>query len=155
MRQLIASAALLALTIIAPFSAEAQQSGKIHRIGFLSPNTPAIVSDSVEALRTGLRDLGYFDGHNLTIEYRYAEGQLKRLPQLAAELVRLNVHLIIAPSSPAVIAARDATKQIPIVFSMTGDPIATGIVTNLSQPGGNITGITQGSADLYAKGWKF
>jgi putative ABC transport system substrate-binding protein len=147
----VARLAFFALAITASVSAQAQQSGKIYRVGFLSPNTPAIVSDSVDALRAGLRDLGYVDGQNLVIEYRYAEGQLSRLPQLAAELVLLNLNVIIAPSSISVMAARNATTQIPIVFSMTGDPIAAGIVSNLSRPGGNITGITQGSADLYGK----
>jgi putative ABC transport system substrate-binding protein len=151
MRHLLATLAVFALAIIASVSAEAQQSEKIYRIGFLNPNTHAIVSDTTEALRTGLRDLGYVEGQNITIEYRYAEGQLNRLPQLAVELVRLNVNVIVASSSPAVIAARNETKQIPIVFSMTGDPIATGIVSNLSRPGGNITGVTQGSSDLYGK----
>jgi putative ABC transport system substrate-binding protein len=132
-------------------SADAQQGGKLHRIGVLSPNSPANFFDDADALRQELRDLGYVEGQNLAIEYRYADGKIDRLPELAAELVRLKVNVIVASSSPAVFASRNATKEIPIVFSTTGDPVATGLVASLARPGGNVTGVTMGSSDLYGK----
>jgi ABC-type uncharacterized transport system substrate-binding protein len=131
--------------------ADAQQPGKFHRIGVLVPNTAALFSTNADALRQGLRELGYVEGQNLGIEYRYAEGSLNWLPVLAAELVRLKVNVIVASSSAAVSAARDATKEIPIIFSTTGDPVARGLVASLARPGGNITGVTLANSELYGK----
>jgi putative tryptophan/tyrosine transport system substrate-binding protein len=132
-------------------SADAQQAGKVHRIGVLSAVDVASFSDNADALRQALRDLGYVEGQNLTIEYRYAEGKIDRLPELAAKLVRRKVDVIVVSSSPAVSASRDTAKEIPIVFSVTGDPVATGLVASLARPAGNVTGITMGSSDLYGK----
>src|SRR4030095_7145267 len=136
--------------------ADAQQPGKFHlramdgnvseRIGVLVPNTAALFANNADALRQGLRELGYVEGQNLGIEYRYAEGDLNCLPILAAELVRLKVNVI---ASAAVSAARDATKEIPIIFSTTGDPVARGLVASLTRPGGNITGVTLANIELY------
>src|SRR5262245_38791400 len=104
--------------------AHAQVTGKMHRVGVLAANSAANFSTSGDALRQGLRDLGYVEGRNLVLEYRFAEGKIDRLPQLAVELTRLKVNVIIAASSPAAVALRNATKEIPIVFSITGDAIA-------------------------------
>jgi putative tryptophan/tyrosine transport system substrate-binding protein len=141
--------------------ADAQQPGKFHlramdgnvseRIGVLVPNTAALFANNADALRQGLRELGYVEGQNLGIEYRYAEGNLNWLPVLATELVRLKVNVIVASSSAAVSAARDATKEIPIIFSTTGDPVARGLVASLARPGGNITGVTLANSELYGK----
>lgn len=111
----------------------AQRSGKVHRIGVLSAVGAASFSDNADALRQGLRDLGYVEGKNLTIEYRYADGKIDRLTELATDPVRLKADVIVASSSPAVSASRDATKDIPIVFSVTGDPVATGLVASLAR----------------------
>jgi putative ABC transport system substrate-binding protein len=132
-------------------AAHAQQTAKIHRIGVLNPNTAEIHGARMNDLRQGLRDLGYIEGRNLIIEYRYAEGKVERLTGLASELVRLKVSVIIASSTPAAMAARDATKEVPIVFSSTGDPLASGLVTNLARPEGNVTGVTMGTAELAGK----
>jgi putative ABC transport system substrate-binding protein len=123
----------------------------MHRIGVLAANSAANFSTNSNALRQGLRDLGYVEGQNLILEYRFAEGKIDRLPQLAAELIRLNVNVIVASSSPAALALRDATKEIPIVFSTTGDAVASGVVTSLARPGGNLTGVTTGASELYGK----
>src|SRR5215467_3856790 len=106
--------------------AHAQLAGKMHRIGVLAANSAANFSTNSDALRQGLRDLGYVEGQNLILEYRFAEGKIDRLPQLAAELIQLKVNVIVASSSPAAVALRNATKEIPIVFSITGDAIASG-----------------------------
>jgi len=130
---------------------DAQQQGKFHRIGILAPDAAAVFSSDADALRQGLRDLGYVEGQNLGIEYRYAEGNLNWLPVLADALVRLKVNVIVASSSAAVYAARNATKEIPIIFSTTGDPVAKGLVASLARPGGNVTGVTVASNELYGK----
>src|SRR3989338_6397861 len=124
-------AMLLALS----FPADAQQVGKIARIGFLG-NSPTSSPKSTEAFRQRLRDLGWVEGKNIFIEYRWAQGHLDRLPDLAADLVRLKVDVILAPSSIYVDAARRATSTIPIVFAVHADPIASGHVATLSPPGG-------------------
>jgi putative tryptophan/tyrosine transport system substrate-binding protein len=130
---------------------EAQPAKEVQRIGVLSPNDAANFSKPSDALRQGLRELGYIEGQNLAFEYRYAEGKLARLPELATELIRLKVNVIIASSSPAAVALRDATKEIPIVFSTTGDAVANGLVASLARPGGNLTGVTMGASELYGK----
>src|SRR6266545_557307 len=122
--------------------AEAQQP-KVPRIGFLSfvgrSNSPA---PNLEAFRQGLRELGYVEGKNIDIEYRYAEGKPDRLPALAAELVRLKVDIIVAQSSETVLAAKDATSTIPIVMTNSADPVGSGLVASLARPGGNVTGMS-------------
>ena len=130
-----------------PLAARAQQPGKVYRLGVLADVTPAL-----GGLFYGLRDLGYVEGQNLIIEYRWAEGNVERLPELAAELVRLKVDIIVAPAGSAALAARNATRTIPIVTIFAGDPVELGLVTSLGRPGGNVTGTTfTPSPQLFAK----
>jgi putative ABC transport system substrate-binding protein len=132
-----------------PLSAHAQQAAKIPRIGYLGLG-PAAGDSRVEALRAGLRDLGYVEGKNITIEFRGSE-KVEQLSQLAAELVDMNVNIIFAPSSTQVDAARQATKTIPIVFATHADPVGLGHVASLRRPGGNITGLSELLTELAAK----
>jgi putative tryptophan/tyrosine transport system substrate-binding protein len=133
-----------------PHAARAQQATKVARIGFLGLAPAALYAPRVEALRAGLRDLGYVEGKNIVIEFRWAEG-VNQLPQQAAELVRMNVDVIFASSSVLVEPARHATKTIPIVFATHADPIGTGHVASLAKPGGNITGLSDLLTELCAK----
>lgn len=126
----------------------AQQRAKIYRIGNLTPGPAAPRLHFYETFRRGLGELGYVEGQNYVIELRSAEGKLELLPELAAELVRLNVDVIIAATEPAVEAAKKATKRIPIVMVSTADPISSGFVASLARPGGNITGLTKLSTEL-------
>jgi putative ABC transport system substrate-binding protein len=141
--------ALLALGA-APFAAEAQQAAKVARIGYLSTNLAAS-PNRPEAFRQGLRDLGYVEGRNLVIEYRYAEGKVEQLPALAAELVALKVDVIVASGTLAALAAKQATSTLPIVFSPAGDPVGSGLVTSLARPGGNVTGLSAFAPELVGK----
>jgi putative ABC transport system substrate-binding protein len=122
---------LLAVAVVA----DAQQSEKIFRIGFLDSSTPSGIAVLVEALRQDLRKLGWTKGKNVIIEFRFAEQKPDRLPQLAAELVRLNVDVIVAPAGPSVLAAKEATKTIPIVMTNPADPVGEGMVASLTRPG--------------------
>ena len=140
------SAALLA----SPLAAEAQQAAKVARIGYLSPNLAAN-PHLPESFRQGLRDLGYVEGRNVVIEYRDAEGKLERLPALAAELVALKVDVIVAAGPPAALAAKQATRTLPIVFASSGDPVTSGLVTSLARPGGNVTGLSALTQELVGK----
>jgi putative tryptophan/tyrosine transport system substrate-binding protein len=133
--------------LIAPLAAGAQQPGKVARIGRLEQGS----SGTDEAFRQGLRELGYVDGQNVVIEYRYADGRAERLPDLAAELVSLRVDVIVSGGTLAPLAAKQATSTIPIVLAAAGDPVGTGLVTNLAKPGGNVTGLSNLSRDLTAK----
>ena len=130
--------------------AEAQQPGKVPRMGYLTTGTGR-ASPNAEALRQGLRDLGYVEGQNIAIEYRWAEGNVDRLPGLAAELVRRKVDIIFAVGSTAVRAAKKATSAIPILFVGSTDPVADGLVDSLARPGGNVTGFSTGAPGLYGK----
>jgi putative tryptophan/tyrosine transport system substrate-binding protein len=145
----------VALALVAvPLTAEAQSAGKMWLIGYLSQGSrpsPSSPNPVLEAFRQGLRDLGYVEGQNLVIEYRYAEGKAERLPDLAAELVRLKVDVIVAGGTPAPLAAKHATSTIPIVMAAAGDPLGTGLVTNLGKPEGNITGLSNQSIDVTSK----
>jgi putative ABC transport system substrate-binding protein len=144
--------ALGAGALATPLRSFAQQPPtRMHRIGFLGPSSAAGVASRLDALRAGLRELGYVEGKNLVIEFRWAEGKYDRLPELAAELVRLNVELIVTSSTPGVLAAKQATTAIPIVMAAQGDAVATGLVTSLARPGGNITGSNFFSPQLHAK----
>ena len=134
-----------------PLVAEAQQAAKVPRIGYLSPLSPSSDSIRIEAFRQGLRDLGYVEGQNIAIEYRYAEGKFDRLPDLAAELVRLKVDVIVASSTPGTLAAKNATSTIPIVMTASADPVPTGLISSLARPGGNITGLSLLSGELCGK----
>jgi putative tryptophan/tyrosine transport system substrate-binding protein len=134
-----------------PITARAQQQpAKVARIGHLDLGPPSARASRVEALRAGLRDLGWIEGKNIVIEFRWADG-VQQLNELAAELVRMNVDVIFAPSSTMVEPARQATKTIPIVFANHADPIGTGHVASLARPGGNITGLSELATDLDAK----
>lgn len=142
----------LLLTVFLPTSLRgAQQAGKTARIGLLVAGSPSSFSTNFKAFRQGLRELGYIDKKNITIEYRYAEGKLDLLSELAAELVHLNVDIIVTQSTLDAYAARKATDTIPIVMIASGDAVGTGLVASLARPGGNITGLTALSRELSGK----
>jgi putative tryptophan/tyrosine transport system substrate-binding protein len=151
--RLIRLAILLALSLtLAPFAVEAQSGGgKSPRVGFLSTFSPSDVPRWREGLSKGLRDLGYTEGDDIVIEYRHAEGRPERLPDLAAELVRLKVDVIVAETTPASLAAKKATMTIPIVMTIVGNPVEAGLIASLGRPGGNITGLSLQLADVTAK----
>ena len=144
---------LYAMLVALCVGAEAQQSKKVHRIGYLTALDPATESTRAEAIRLALRELGYVEGQNVAFEYRYAERKAGRLPELAAELVRLKVDIIVASGSDTVVrAAKNATKTIPIVMSGQGiDPVEVGLVESLAHPGGNVTGLTNLTGELGGK----
>jgi len=135
-------AAVGAGLLAAPLVAGAQQAGRVHRIGYLTGGLSTDRPHLIEAFRQGLRELGWVEGQNIVIEYRYAEGRFDRLPDLAAELVRLKVDIIVAVATPASAAAKNATGTIPIVGISLGDPVGTGLIASLARPGGNITGVS-------------
>jgi len=145
---------LVAIFLIgAVASAEAQQSKKVPRIGYLAPGDAASDSARAEGIRLALRELGYMEGQNIATEYRYAEGKSDRQPGLAAELVRLKVDIILVTGGGRVIrAAKNATKTIPIVMTGSGvDPVEADFVESLARPGGNVTGVTNLSTELGGK----
>jgi putative ABC transport system substrate-binding protein len=142
---------LLSLTQGSVRFAEAQQSEKVPRIGYLSSTSPSAGSSRIEAFRQGLRELGYVAGKNLVIEWRFAEGKLDRIPALAAELVRLKVDIIVSASPPVTGAVKDATVMIPIVMAHDADPVGNGFVASLSRPGENITGLASFAPELSGK----
>ena len=135
---ILVAAAVLTFSVIT----EAQQTGKIFRIGFLDPSTASGSAVLVEAFRQELSKLGWIEGKNFTIEYRFAEQKHRRPAELAADLVRLKVDLIVGTGTPAALAAKNATKTIPIVMVSVGDPVAAGLVASLARPGGNVTGLS-------------
>jgi putative ABC transport system substrate-binding protein len=137
------------LLLTAPF-AQAQQPARIPRIGILNPTSSSFFLPRVEAFRQRLRELGYVEGKNILIEYRYAEGKFERLTDLAAELVQLKVDVIVT-AGPGVLAAKKASTTIPIVFGAASDPVGAGIVSSLARPGGNITGLSNIAQDLDGK----
>src|SRR5262245_38924855 len=139
----------LAGALVAPLAAEGQQTGNVWRIGFLSPL--AGHSPPTEAFLQGLRDLGYVEGQSIVIEYRWGGRTLDRARMQASELVNLKVDVIFAPAPPAIQAAKEATKTIPIVFAVSADPVAEGLVASLGRPGGNITGLTSIGSDVIGK----
>jgi putative ABC transport system substrate-binding protein len=120
----------------------AQQAGKIFRIGFLDPSTASGSAVLVDAFRQEMTKLGWIEGKNLTIEYRFAEQKIERAPELAADLVRLKVDLIVVTGTPVALAAKEATTTIPIVMTNVGDPVALGLIASLARPGGNVTGLS-------------
>ena len=144
MKRKVTFFALCAMLLALCFSAEAQQPKKVPRIGYLSADEPATESARAEAIRLALRELGYIEGQNIAIEYRYAEGKLDRAPELAAELVRLKVDMIVVGGGTRwVQPVMNATKTIPIVMMGAGlDPVEAGLVESLARPGGNVTGLT-------------
>jgi putative ABC transport system substrate-binding protein len=142
------------LTIIlhmaAPFT-QAQQPGKIPRIGYLSASSATSAASRVEAFRQGLRELGYVEGKNIVVEYRFADGDLDRLKQLATELVQLDVDIIVSGGPTATRPAKEATSTIPIVMGFDDDPVGAGFVASLARPGGNITGLSTPAAEISGK----
>jgi len=135
----------------APLAVEAQPPDKVYRIGVLERTSPTVNVANLESFRQGLRALGYVEGKNLVIEYRSAEGRDDRFADLAAELVRLKVDLILTRGTPAALAAKHATPVIPVVITGVGDPVGQGIITSLAHPGGNITGLSATVTEIYPK----
>ena len=142
---------LCAMLFALSASAEAQQPKKVPRIGYLSPVSTSRGSASLEAFRQGLRESGYVEGKNIIIEYRWAEGKVDRLPELATELVNLGVDIIVTVGTPPVLAAKRATSTIPIVAANADNLVELGVVASLARPGGNVTGSTRVDADFSAK----
>jgi putative tryptophan/tyrosine transport system substrate-binding protein len=134
-----------------PLAARAQQAGKLPIIGFLGSGTPSVGSQSVAALVQRFRELGRTEGHDVAIEYRWAEGRSERYTEIAEEFVRLKVDVIVTYAVPAVIAVKQATSVIPIVFAAANDPVGNGLVASLARPGGNVTGLSTQGADIAGK----
>jgi putative tryptophan/tyrosine transport system substrate-binding protein len=134
-----------------PHVARAQQRGKLPTVGFLGQSTRSAASEWAAAFVQRLRELGWIEGRNVTIEYRWGEGREERFAEVAAEFVRLKVDVIIASGTPAVMASRQATSVIPIVFAPAGDPVVSGLVASLARPGGNVTGLATLGIDLAGK----
>jgi|RhiMetdeSRZDD1v2_1073273.scaffolds.fasta_scaffold64768_5 ABC-type uncharacterized transport system substrate-binding protein len=145
----------IGLMLVAPCTAEAQQRAKVNRLGFLSLLSGSDPFPPRGAFLQALRDLGWVEGRNITIEWRFANGIAERLPELAAQLVHLRVDLIFTETTPAALAAKQATTTIPIVFNAVADPLGSGIVSNLARPGGNITGWSFLGAELSRKRFEF
>jgi len=146
--RLALSAFLLALSV----PTDAQQAGKVPRIGFLAPGSSAFPTSAYhDSFRQGLRELGYIEGKNIFIEIRYAEGKQDRLSEVATELVKLKVDVIVTATRPGVRAAKNATSAIPIVFAAVGDPVRARLVSSLARPGGNITGLSIIETELFGK----
>src|SRR5262245_30239688 len=143
---------LLALLFLAAGTfAQGQQATKVPRIGFLSASSLSVISARVEAFRQGLRELGYVEGKNIVIEWRWAEGKFDRLPDLAAELVRFKVEVIVTGGSTSTRAAKEVTTTIPIVMAQVNDPVDNGFVASLARPGGNMTGLSTLAPEISGK----
>jgi ABC-type uncharacterized transport system substrate-binding protein len=151
MKRKITVLTLCAMLFALCFPAQAQQTTKIPRIGYLALASLAALSTRIELFRQGLRELGYVEGKNIIIEFRSAEGKLDRLPAVAAELVRLKVDIIVTPGAAGTRAAKEATVTIPIVMTQVGDPVGSGFVASLARPGGNITGLSTLAPELSGK----
>ena len=136
------------------FEVRGQAAEKIARIGYMAAPTSSAELPRIDAFRQGLRALGYVEGHNIAIDYRFADGKFERLPEVAAELVRLKVDVLIAVSTNAALVAKRATSTIPILFIGVSGPIEAGLVESLARPGGNITGLTNIASVLSGKDWK-
>ncbi len=150
-REEVGSVALAVILAMCGAVAQAQQATKVPRIGYLTVESPSAFSTRGEAFRQGLRELGYVEGKNIAIEYRYAEGKLDRLPALAAELVRLKVDVIVTGGLGSTGSANEATSTIPIVMTQDPDPVRNGFVASLARPGGNITGLSNFASELSGK----
>jgi putative ABC transport system substrate-binding protein len=147
MRAIVATLLLVAL----PLCASGQATKPVVRIGFLAPGAPVTARVQLDAFLEGMRELGHVEGRTFVIEYRGADGQLERLPALAAELVKARVDVLVASSTPGSLAAKAATQTIPIVFANSSDPVGSGVVSQLARPGGNITGLSLMASELSAK----
>jgi putative tryptophan/tyrosine transport system substrate-binding protein len=150
-RKLVGILALVVAFGTCGAGASAQQTGKIFRIGFLDNSTASGIAVLLEAFRQELRKLGWIEGKNIAIEYRFSELKAERLPELAADLVRLNVDLIVTTGEPPARAAKSATTTIPIVMANAGDPVGSGFVASLARPGGNVTGLSNLGTELNSK----
>ena len=142
---------LLGATAVWPLAARAQQAAKLPTIGFMGQTTRSAAGEWTAAFVQRLRELGWIDGRNVAIEYRWGEGRDERFAEIAAEFVRLKVDVIVTSGTPQVLAAKQATSVIPIVFATAGDPVGTGLVTSLARPGGNVTGLSNQMIDLAGK----
>jgi len=143
---------ILALGILlGSVATQAQQTGTVYRIGFLGNSTAALEANLLGPFREGLRDHGYVEGQNVLVEYRWAEGRYDRFPVLVGELLALKVAVIVTAGTPATLAVKKATTAVPLVMIAVGDPVGTGVVSSLSHPGGNITGLTSISTEMDAK----
>jgi putative tryptophan/tyrosine transport system substrate-binding protein len=151
MKRKITVLALGAMLFALCSTADAQQPKKVPRIGYLTAASASAMVPRANAFRQGLRELGYVEGKNIVIEYQYADGKLDRLPALAAELVRLNVDIIVSGGPAATRPAREATSTIPIIMAQDGDPVGNGFVASLAQPGGNITGLSTVAPEMSGK----
>jgi putative ABC transport system substrate-binding protein len=140
-----------AVLLAAPRAAGAQQPGKLPTIGYLGANTPSAESQRIAAFVQRLRELGWIEGRTIAIEVRWAEGRNERFAEIAAEFVRLKVDVIVTAGTAAVVAAKQATSVIPIVFAVAGDPVGTGLVASLARPGGNVTGLSLQAPDIAGK----
>ncbi len=150
-KTVVALAGALVLVLALASLSEAQQAKKVPRIGFLAATSPSVEAARIEAFRQGLRELGYVEGKNIVIEWRWAEGKFDRLPDLAAELVRLNVDVIVTGGSTSSGAAKEVTTTIPIVMAQVNDPVGSGFVASLARPGGNMTGLSTLVPELSGK----
>ena len=137
--------------LIAPLVAGAQPAGRVYRIGMLELRSAVLNAANIDAFRQGMRELGYNEGQNLEVVYRSSDGRDDRFPDLANELIRLKVDLILTRGTPATLAAKSATRTIPVVMASVGDPVGTGIVASLGRPGGNVTGLSNFNVEIYAK----
>jgi putative ABC transport system substrate-binding protein len=151
MHKIITRRAFCSILLALPFSARAQQPGKIFRIGLLDLSTASGMAVLLDAFRQELNKLGWIERKNIAFEYRYAEGKFDRLPDLVADLVRLKVDLIVTTSGPSASAAKSATSAIPIVMASSADPVAEGLVASLAWPGGNVTGVSSLTPELNTK----
>jgi ABC-type uncharacterized transport system substrate-binding protein len=154
MRRIGLAVVLTVILILAPL-AEAQSARQVWRIGYLGTSSPALEPDLVNAFRQGLREFGHIEGQDIVIEYRWAEGRYDRFPELAAELVRLKVDVILTAGTPGALAAKQATRTIPIVMAVVADALAYQLVATLAQPGGNVTGLSTLARDLQGKQLEF
>jgi putative ABC transport system substrate-binding protein len=151
MKKKVTFLALCAMFFALSVSAQAQQAGKVPLIGYLDNSTASNIAVRLETFRQELSKLGWIEGKNIAIEYRFAEQKNERLPELAADLVHLKVDLIVVASTPAALAAKRATTTIPIVMAIAGDPVGAGLVASLARPGGNITGLSSLGTELNTK----
>jgi len=145
------STVVAVLLLTPPSVVGAQPAGKVYHIGVLETRSTALNAANIDAFRQGLRELGYKEGQNFEIVYRSSDGRDERFPGLANELVRLNVDLILTRGTPAALAAKSATRTIPVVMAVSGDPVGSGLVASLGHPGGNVTGLSGYNIEIYAK----
>jgi putative tryptophan/tyrosine transport system substrate-binding protein len=146
---------LILSLLTAPLTSQAQQAAHVPRLGLLMPGSASAFASRIEAFRQELRDLGYVEGHNITLEYRFAEGQADRLPALVAEMVRLPVDVLVVDGTAAIRSAQQATTTIPIVMAVSSDPVGAGLVASLARPGSNITGLAGLTPELCRKWLEF